>query len=45
MEAGLLIGRIMDGWDRETSYPRKKTLIDLDLEHVARDLGKMGKLG
>ena len=35
----------LHGWDRETSFPKRKTLIDLDLEYVADDLEKIGKLG
>jgi aldehyde:ferredoxin oxidoreductase len=34
----------LHGWDRETSYPRRQTLIDLGLEYVADDLAKIGKL-
>jgi len=34
----------LHGWDRKTSYPKRKTLIDLDLEYVADDLEKIGKL-
>jgi aldehyde:ferredoxin oxidoreductase len=34
----------LHGWDRETSYPKKQTLIDLGLEYVADDLAKIGKL-
>ena len=34
----------LHGWDRKTSFPTRKTLVDLDLEHVANDLGKIGKL-
>jgi aldehyde:ferredoxin oxidoreductase len=32
------------GWDRETSYPKRQTLVDLGLESVADDLEKIGKL-
>jgi aldehyde:ferredoxin oxidoreductase len=32
------------GWDRETSFPTRKTLADLDLDYVADDLEKIGKL-
>jgi len=32
------------GWDRETSYPKKETLISLGLEYVVKDLEKIGKL-
>jgi aldehyde:ferredoxin oxidoreductase len=34
----------LHGWDRETSYPRRKTLVDLGLENVAEDLARIGKL-
>jgi aldehyde:ferredoxin oxidoreductase len=34
----------LHGWDRETSYPKRQTLIDLGLEYVAEDLAKIGKL-
>jgi aldehyde:ferredoxin oxidoreductase len=34
----------LHGWDRETSYPKRKTLIDLGLNNVADDLAKIGKL-
>lgn len=34
----------LHGWDRETSFPKRKTLLDLDLEYVAEDLAKIGKL-
>jgi aldehyde:ferredoxin oxidoreductase len=34
----------LHGWDRETSYPKKRTLLDLGLEYVADDLAKIGKL-
>ena len=34
----------LHGWDRETSFPTRKTLVDLDLEYVAHDLKKIGKL-
>ena len=34
----------LHGWDRETSFPRRKTLVDLGLEYVAEDLEKIGKL-
>jgi aldehyde:ferredoxin oxidoreductase len=34
----------LHGWDRETSFPKKETLLSLDLEHVAGDLEKIGKL-
>jgi aldehyde:ferredoxin oxidoreductase len=35
----------LHGWDKKTSYPTRKTLADLDLDHVADDLERMGKLG
>ena len=28
----------------KTSFPKRKTLVDLDLEYVADDLEKIGKL-
>ena len=34
----------LHGWDRKTSFPTKRTLVDLGLETVARDLEKIGKL-
>jgi len=34
----------LHGWDRETAYPRRQTLVDLGLESVADDLEKIGKL-
>jgi aldehyde:ferredoxin oxidoreductase len=34
----------LHGWDRETSYPTRKTLVDLDLGTVADDLERIGKL-
>ncbi|MBW1771911.1 MAG: aldehyde ferredoxin oxidoreductase family protein [Deltaproteobacteria bacterium] len=34
----------LHGWDRETSFPKRQTLIDLDLEYVADDLENIGKL-
>jgi aldehyde:ferredoxin oxidoreductase len=34
----------LHGWDRETSYPKRQTLVDLGLEYVADDLAKIGKL-
>jgi len=34
----------LHGWDRETSFPRRKTLVDMGLEYVAHDLEKIGKL-
>jgi aldehyde:ferredoxin oxidoreductase len=33
------------GWDKRTSFPTEKTLVDLDLPGVAVDLKKIGKLG
>jgi aldehyde:ferredoxin oxidoreductase len=35
----------LHGWDSETSFPTRKTLVDLGLENVADDLEKLGKLG
>jgi aldehyde:ferredoxin oxidoreductase len=35
----------LHGWDRETSFPTRQALIDLDLEYVADDLERIGKLG
>ena len=34
----------LHGWDRETSYPKRQTLVDLGLKSVADDLAKIGKL-
>ena len=34
----------LHGWDRETSFPKRKTLADFGLEYVADDLEKIGKL-
>jgi aldehyde:ferredoxin oxidoreductase len=34
----------LHGWDRKTSFPMRKSLVDLGLETVARDLDKIGKL-
>jgi len=34
----------LHGWDKETSYPTRKALEDLDLTYVADDLEKIGKL-
>ncbi len=34
----------LHGWNRETSYPKRQTLVDLGLEYVANDLEKIGKL-
>jgi len=34
----------LHGWDRETSYPTRQALIDLDLGYVADDLEKIEKL-
>ena len=33
------------GWDTETSYPKRQTLVDLGLGSVADDLERIGKLG
>jgi len=35
----------LHGWDSETSFPTRKTLVDLGLEKVADDLERLGKLG
>jgi aldehyde:ferredoxin oxidoreductase len=35
----------LHGWDRQTSFPQRRTLADLGLESVADDLEKIGKLG
>lgn len=35
----------LHGWDRQTSFPKRRTLADLGLESVADDLEKIGKLG
>ena len=35
----------LHGWDRETSYPTREALAALDLDDVADDLEKIGKLG
>jgi aldehyde:ferredoxin oxidoreductase len=35
----------LHGWDKETSYPTRKCLEDLDLKDVADDLERIGKLG
>ena len=35
----------LHGWDRETSFPTRETLAQLDLGYVADDLEKIGKLG
>jgi aldehyde:ferredoxin oxidoreductase len=35
----------LHGWDRKTSFPTRKTLEDFNLEFVADDLEKLGKLG
>jgi aldehyde:ferredoxin oxidoreductase len=43
-------GRMLDeyyelhGWDKRTSFPTRKTLVELGLEYVANDLEKIGKL-
>lgn len=34
----------LHGWDKETSYPTRNTLVELGLEHVVRGLEKIGKL-
>jgi aldehyde:ferredoxin oxidoreductase len=34
----------LHGWDRQTSFPKKKTLMELGLGYVADDLEKVGKL-
>lgn len=34
-----------EGWDRESGWPRRKTLEDLGLQAVAEELEKRGKLG
>ncbi|MBW1864887.1 MAG: aldehyde ferredoxin oxidoreductase family protein [Deltaproteobacteria bacterium] len=34
----------LHGWDRTTSYPKRETLLRLDLENVADDLDRIGKL-
>jgi len=34
----------LHGWDKETSFPTEKTLLDLGLENVIKDLKKIGKL-
>ena len=31
-------------WDRQTSFPKKKTLMELGLGYVTDDLEKVGKL-
>lgn len=47
----VLYNRMLDtyyqlhGWDRETSYPTRKTLEELDLGYAADDLERIGKLG
>lgn len=33
------------GWEKNTGFPTRKTLEDLDLKQVADDLAKIGKLG
>jgi aldehyde:ferredoxin oxidoreductase len=35
----------LHGWNRETSFPTRKALVDLGLQDVACDLEKIGKLG
>jgi len=34
----------LHGWDKETSFPKEKTLLDLGLKDAIRDLKKIGKL-
>ena len=34
----------LHGWDRETSFPKRETLMKLDLGYVAEDLERIGKL-
>ena len=34
----------LHGWDRETGFPKRKTLVGLGLGYVADDLKKMGKV-
>ncbi|MBW1945372.1 MAG: aldehyde ferredoxin oxidoreductase C-terminal domain-containing protein, partial [Deltaproteobacteria bacterium] len=34
----------LHGWDRETSFPKRETLMELGLESVADDLQKIGKI-
>lgn len=34
----------LHGWDWETSFPKRQTLVDLGLQDVADDLEKIGKL-
>jgi aldehyde:ferredoxin oxidoreductase len=34
----------LHGWDRETSFPKRETLVALGLENVANDLERIGKL-
>ena len=35
----------LHGWDRKTSFPTRRTLVDLGLGDVANDLEMIGKLG
>lgn len=35
----------LHGWDKDTSFPKKQTLISLGLSSVADDLERIGKLG
>jgi aldehyde:ferredoxin oxidoreductase len=35
----------LHGWDRETSFPKRETLIAQGLGYVADDLAKIDKLG
>jgi aldehyde:ferredoxin oxidoreductase len=34
----------LHGWDKETSYPTRETLVNLGLKYVADELGKNGKI-
>jgi aldehyde:ferredoxin oxidoreductase len=35
----------LHGWNKKNSFPRRRTLEDPDLAHVADDLERIGKLG
>lgn len=35
----------LHGWERKTSFPTRRALVEVDLEDVAVDLEKIGKLG
>ncbi len=35
----------LHGWDKATSFPKRRTLLDMGLESVADDLEKIGKIG